>query len=60
MKLVLSQKTSVKSSNLNFRKNLPSGSRIVLRGRTDRHDEAASPLLQFCERAKHSTCITVR
>ena len=30
----------------------PSGSRVVLCGQTDRHDEASSPFSQFCERTQ--------
>jgi hypothetical protein len=40
-----------KSSNIKFRENPFSGSRVVPCGQTDRHDEANSRFLKFCERA---------
>jgi hypothetical protein len=43
-----------KYSNAKFHENPPSGNRVVSRGRTDgqadRHDEANSRFLEFCER----------
>ena len=40
-----------KYSNVQFHENPSSVSRVVPCGRSDRHDEADSRLLQFCERA---------
>jgi hypothetical protein len=51
MKLEMSRQIFKKYSNIKFYKNAPSGSRGVPCGRTDRHDEANSSFLQFCERA---------
>jgi len=41
-----------KPSNLKFKENLSSKSRVVPFGQTDRHDENNSRLPQFCESAK--------
>jgi hypothetical protein len=40
-----------KYSNVQFHENPSSVSRVVPCGRSDRHDEADSRLLQFCESA---------
>ena len=42
-----------KYSNTKFDENLPSGTRVVLCGRTDRLDEASCRLSQFCEKARN-------
>jgi hypothetical protein len=51
MKLEFSRHIIEKFSNINFHKNLFSGSRVVPCGQTDGHDEANSRLLQFRELA---------
>jgi len=52
MKLEFSGQIFVKSSNINFHENLPSGSRVVHWDRwTDGRNEANKRSLQFCERA---------
>jgi len=50
MKLELSRQILEKHSNVKFRKNPSSGSRVVPCGQTERHDEANSRFSQFCER----------
>jgi hypothetical protein len=49
MKLEYSQEVFEKYSSIKFNKNLSSGSWVAPCGRTDRHDEANSRFLQFCE-----------
>jgi hypothetical protein len=55
MKLELSRKILGKYSNIEFRQNTSTESRVVPCGRTDirtdRHDEATSRFSQFLERA---------
>jgi hypothetical protein len=53
IKLEFPPPISEKSSNMKFKDNLPSGSRVVACGqkdrRTDRHDETNIRFSQFCE-----------
>jgi len=51
MKLEFSQQIFEKYSNIKFYENPFSGSRVVLCGWKDGHDEANSRFSQFCERA---------
>jgi len=51
MKVEFSRQIFGKYSNNNFHENTFSGSRVVPRGQTDRHEEASSPFSQFCESA---------
>ena len=47
---------SEKLSDIKFRENSSSGSRVIPCGRTDRHDETYGRFREFCERAyKKST-----
>ena len=41
-----------KLSNIKFHQNPSSGSQVIPRGRTDRHDETNSRFWQFCERVR--------
>jgi len=53
MKLEFSRQFFEKYSNIKFHENPSSGSRVVscgqMDGQTDRHGEANSSFLQFCE-----------
>ena len=49
MKLEFSRQNFHKYSNIKFHDNTSSGIPFVPRGRTDRHDEANSRFLKFCE-----------
>jgi hypothetical protein len=51
MKLEISGQSLQKYSGIKFYENPSSGSRVVLCGQTDRHDEANSRFPKFCERA---------
>jgi hypothetical protein len=51
MKVEFSQHIFEKYSYIKFDENLSSGSRVFLWGQTDRHNEADSLFLQFCEHA---------
>jgi hypothetical protein len=51
MKIELSRHIFQKFSTLKFHENPSRESRVVLRGKTDRHFEACSRFSQFCERA---------
>jgi hypothetical protein len=51
VKLELSRQTFENSANIQFDENSFIGSRVVLCGQTDRHDEANGRFLQFCENA---------
>jgi len=51
MKFEFSRQNFEKWSNIKFRENLCSGSRLVPWGRTDRHNETISRSSQFCDRA---------
>jgi len=51
MKLEFSGQIVEEYSNIKFRENPSSGSRVVPCGRTDRHDETNSRFSQFWERA---------
>jgi hypothetical protein len=51
MRRDISQRIPKNISNTKFDENLPIGTRVVLRGRPDRHDEDSSRLQQFCEKA---------
>ena len=51
MKLEFSRQILGKFSNIKFHENAYSGSRVLLCGQTDRHDEANSRFSQVCERA---------
>ena len=46
-----------KNSNVKFHGNLPSGSRVVPLGRTDRHNEANMRFSQFWKFAEYEYCI---
>jgi hypothetical protein len=50
MKLEFCSQIFEKQSNIKFYENLPNGSRVVPRGRTDTHDEANSRFSKFYER----------
>jgi len=50
IKLEFSRQICEKYSNINFHENPSNGSRVVPCRRTDRHDEADSRFLKFCER----------
>jgi hypothetical protein len=52
MKLEFARHILEKYSNTKFHENLPIGSRVVLCGVTDKHNEANSHFLQFCQFAK--------
>jgi len=51
MKLEFSLRIIEKDSNITFRENPSSGSRYVVCGQTDRHDDASGRLLQFYDRS---------
>ena len=51
MKVEFSRQILEKYPNIKFHENSSSESRIVWCGQTDRHDEANSRYLQYCERA---------
>jgi hypothetical protein len=51
MKLEFSRQTCENKSLIKFHQNPSGGSRVVQRGRTDRHDEATSRFLQLFELA---------
>jgi hypothetical protein len=51
MKLEFSGKILKKHFSIKFHENPPSGSRVVLCGRTDGSGEANGGVLKFCERA---------
>jgi hypothetical protein len=52
IKLEFSRQIIEKYSNIKFHENPSTGCRVVAEdGRTDKHDEASSSSLQFCERA---------
>jgi hypothetical protein len=62
MKLEISGQIFEKYSNIKFRENLSVGTELFLAdGQTDRHDEANSRLLQFCEsgHTKKVSCISL-
>jgi len=48
---IFSRQIFEKYSNIKFHENPSRGSRVVPRGRTDRHDEVNSRFSQFCESA---------
>jgi len=50
MKLEFSQQIFAKYPNIKFHENLSCGRWVVPCGQTDRHDEANSCFLQFCQR----------
>jgi hypothetical protein len=52
MQLEFSRQDLEKCSNIKFHENPSSGRRIVLCGRTDRHDETNSSFSQFYESAR--------
>jgi len=52
MKLEFCRSTVENSSNKRFHEHLSSRSRVVPRGRTDRHDHGNSCFSEFCESAK--------
>jgi len=51
MELKISRQNFEKYPDIKFHENTSSGSRVVLCGQTDRHDEANSRFPKFCERA---------
>jgi len=52
MDLEFSEQIFVDHSNVKFRENRSSGSEVVPRGWTDRHDEANGSFWQLCERVQ--------
>ena len=60
MKLEFSRQIFEKSSHIKFNESSSSGSRVVPRGRTDRHDEGNSRFSQFCERDQKSNRLTLK
>jgi hypothetical protein len=49
MKLEFSQQIFEKYSNIQFHENLSGGRQVVPRGQKNRHGEANSCFLQFCQ-----------
>jgi len=48
MKIESFRQTFEKYSNIKFRENSLSGTRVIPCGQTDRHDDANSHISQFC------------